>query len=519
MRRALLCCALLALSMAACSSSSATYAPYAPEQHHYPSAAASYAWPPASQEPWNPQPTAATYPYPPVTFPSLGTNPYVDTTRDPLSTFGLDVDTASYTVARAYVAQGQRPDSASVRPEEWVNYFDQGYPAPETGTFAIHADGGPTPFLSPNEVLLRVGVRARESYHGARKPLSLTFVIDVSGSMAMDNRLGLVQDALSILVGQLTRDDRVSIVAFTTDARVVIGSTPGSDKERILSAIRSLHPENSTNAEAGLRLGYQLERQQMIEGGINRVVLATDGVANVGDTEASGILSELGAETSSGIQLVAVGVGMGNYNDALLEELADKGQGYYAYVDSPAEAKRIFVDDLVTTMQTIALDAKAQIDFNPQVVAGYRQIGYEDRGMPDASFRNPEAKGGAITEGHEVTALYALVLRGNAGWNERLATVSLRWTNPDTNRAEEIAQDAYRSDLATDFRSTDSHFKLDSLVAATAEVLRGSPWIPGYRLSDLRGAANELRYQLPDTAEARDFMSMLDQLGRMSYWD
>ena len=522
MRRALLCCALLALAVTACSSTSATMGPY------WPSSAASqpavYPAPPAlpggaaSQPPGFPWPTAPSQPYPPVVFPSLGINPYTNASYDSVSTFGLDVDTASYTVARAYVAQGLKPDPASVRPEEWVNYFDQGYAAPETGTFAIYADGGRTPFLSSSEILVRIGVRARNAYSGPRPPLALTFVIDVSGSMESGGRLEMVKGALSLLAAQLTSADRLAIVAFSDNARIVLEPTAGSDRQKILKAIATLRPENSTNAEAGLRQGYELERRQFVKGGINRVVLATDGVANVGNTSAGSILNGLGADASSGIQLVAVGVGMGNYNDALLEELADKGQGYYAYVDTAAEAKRIFVDELSTTLDTIALNAKAQVEFNPQIVAGYRLIGYEDRAMPDSSFRNDNATGGAISTGHQVTALYAVMLRQPEWARQRLATVGLRWTDPKTQRAQEIAQDVYLADLASDFRSSDAHFKMASLVAATAEVLRGSPWIPGYRLSDLRSASTEMNGALPETSEVRDFLSMLDQLGRIGGW-
>ena len=337
MRRALLCCALLALTVAACSSSSATPARYQGPPNQGPnstSAAATMApaYPQASAYPWAtqqnqyPWPTSQQLqtPHPPVVFPSTGINPYVDTNADNLSTFGLDVDTASYTVARGYVAQGVWPDSSSVRPEEWINYFDQGYASPETGAFAIHADGGPNPFLSSGEVLLRVGVKARDVSSGRRPSAALTFVIDVSGSMDSGGRLELVKQSIAMLVSQLRSDDRVAIVAFTTNAWVVLPSTSAADQERILDAIATLHPENNTNTEAGLRLGYQLERAQFVEGGIDRVVLATDGVANVGATDAATMLSEVGADSSaSGIQLVAIGVGMGNYNDALVEQLAD----------------------------------------------------------------------------------------------------------------------------------------------------------------------------------------------------
>jgi Ca-activated chloride channel family protein len=235
-------------------------------------------------------------------------------------------------------------------------------------------------------------------------------------------------------------------------------------------------------------------------------------VANVGYSDAATILRNAGAGTASHIQLVAVGVGMGNFNDALLEQLADQGEGFYAYVDTLDEARRIFVDELTQTIDTVALDAKAQVEFNPATVAGYRLIGYEDRGVPDSQFRNPDAKGGAIGAGHEVTALYALYLRPSESLDPRLATVTLRWTDPTSNRATEFAQDINRNDLTTNFATADSHFKLDSLVAATAEVLRNDPWIPGYRIGDLRSAAAEMRNQLPESAQVRDFLQLLDQI-------
>jgi Ca-activated chloride channel homolog len=528
MRRALVSCALLALVVGACSSASATPTYNRPPNLAAPATAAPAAttapqWHGATPYPWQttypwqtpyPESTPAPvqYPYPPVTFPSLGTNPYVDTTRDTLSTFGLDVDTASYTVARNYVAQGLRPDSNSVRPEEWINYFDQGYQPPETGAFAIHADGGPTPFLSSNEVLVRVGVKAYSVSSARRPAAALTFVIDVSGSMEGDGRLELVKQSLALLVEQLRSDDRVAIVAFSTSARVVLMPTPGDQHDRILASLAQLSPEDSTNAEAGLRLGYQLAREQFVQNGINRVVMATDGVANVGNSDAATILRNAGADSSSRIQLVAVGVGMGNYNDALLEDLADKGAGFYAYVDTVDEARRVFVERLTETIDTVALDAKAQIEFNVATVAGWRQIGYEDRQVPDSQFRSPTAKGGAIGAGHQVTALYAVILRPREGQDDRLGTVTLRWTDPTTGRATEIAQDIDQRDISSSFGSTDPHFKLDSLVAATAEVLRGSPWIPGYQIRDLKSAAQVIRGALPETAEVDDFLQMLDQI-------
>jgi Ca-activated chloride channel family protein len=515
MRRALVWCALFGLVVAGCSSATATSAPYpaaTDNYNHRPTAAATFA-PAATPYSWSTPLVVGTSAA--VQFPNVGVNPYIDTTVDGDSTFGLDVDTASYTVARKYVSDGNRPDQASVRVEEWVNYFDQGYAAPESGAFAIHVDGGPTPFLSQSETLLRIGVKAHETSASRRPSAALTLVIDVSGSMGDNDKLEMVKSSLRLLVDELRSDDRVGIVVFTSDARVVLEPTPGSDREAILSAIGKLQPEANTNAEAGLRLGYQMAHEQFLEGGINRVVIATDGVANTGNVDATAILETAGAGATSGIQLVAVGVGMGQYNDALLEQLADKGDGFYAYVDTLDEARRIFVDELTTTLDTVAIDAKAQVHFNSEAVAGYRLIGYEDRGLPDSSFRSPTAEGGAIGAGHSVTALYAVVLRSELQSNALLATVNLRWTDPQTTRASEIAKDLYLGDLNSSFMAADSHFKLDSLVAATAEVLRNSPWIPGYRIADVRSEAAQLTLQLPETADTRDFLNMLDQMSRL----
>ena len=455
-----------------------------------------------------------------VTFREPGLNPWVDTARDHLSTFGLDVDTASYTVARSWIEAGNLPDPASVRVEEWLNFFDQGYAPPETGAFAIYATGAPAPFLtgshSDAETLLRVGIKARSVSRHERPNAALTFVIDTSGSMAEGNRLELVKSSLRLLVDQLRPSDRVAIVAFSTDARVVLRPTPGDQRGRILGAIDELVPQQTTNAEAGLRLGYGLARESMIEGGINRVVLASDGVANVGDTDSGAILDDIQRDAAAGIQLVAVGVGMGNYNDALLEQLADNGDGFYAYIDSQDEAHRLFVERLVSTLDTVALDAKAQVDFDPDVVAEYRLIGYENRAIADRDFRNDRVAAGAIGAGHSVTVLYAVRLREGFSPEGRLATVSLRWTDPATKGAVEMAQDVRGPALARSWGQADEHLRLDALVAAAAETFRGSPWIEDFSIRQLADAAREVRGDLPRTAQVDELLRLLEDAARLA---
>jgi Ca-activated chloride channel family protein len=503
MRKPLVSLALVALLAGACNASARPtdrgyVAP--PPEHHLPT--------PAVAQP-------AGTPYDGVTFDDPGVNPFIDPNTDDQSTFGLDVDTASYTVARRFIGDGNLPDPASVRVEEFVNYFDQGYAAPEDGAFAIHIDGGPSPFLAKDEVLLRVGLKAREVGDRSRPAASLTFVIDVSGSMAREDRLGLVKQSLALLVAGLRADDSVGIVVYGSDARVVMPSTSAREAGRILDAIESLEPEGSTNAEAGLRLGYEIARQQLREEGINRVVLASDGVANVGATDAETILRRIRDDAEAGIQLVTVGFGMGNFNDALLEQLADDGDGFYAYVDDLDEARRLFVDDLTGTLQSVALDARVQVEFDRASVEAYRLIGFENRAIPDDDFRGDDVDAGAIGAGHAVTALYALRLTGEGGRQGRIGTVSLRWTEPGSSRPAELARDVRISELAGSFSHTNATFQLDAIVAAAAERFRGSRYGAGYTLRDVVEAADEASAGLPQTDQVHEFLQLLEEAARL----
>jgi Ca-activated chloride channel family protein len=506
MRKPLLSLAIVALATAACSGSASTNgaasAAPQPPAHYYPTI------PP---DPGRPAPT----PLGGVTYQDPGVNPYVDPVEDGTSTFGLDVDTASFTIAQRYAQDGRLPDPASVRVEEWVNAFEQGYPEPSEGTFAIVADGGPTPFTRPGEVLLRVGLQARDIRDRARQQASLTFVIDTSGSMGTGGRLEMVKDALARLVDGLRADDRVSIVTFGSDAGVLLEPTRATDRRAIIGAIDRLQPGGSTNLEAGLRLGYELARSSLTENGIDRVVLASDGVANVGLTDPDGILESIQRDASAGIELVSVGVGMGNYNDALLERLADQGDGFYAYINDQNEARRLFTEDLTGTLQTVALDAKAQVEFNAAAVAAYRLLGYENRAIDDRSFTDDSVAAGAIGAGHTVTALYALQLREDAGPQDRLATVRVRWTDPDRGGADEVSRTVRASDLSRSYGASDPFFRFDAVVAATAETLRGSPWSPDLQLRDIADVAVHESEALPPSDAVHGFLDLLDRLARI----
>jgi len=446
-------------------------------------------------------------------FDNYGVNPFIDTYEDHLSTFSLDVDTASYSVARRYVNDGNVPPVNAVRVEEFVNYFDPGYPTPPDVAFGIYADGAPSPFHHDGSYLLRFGVQGYEVPEYARKPASLTFVIDVSGSMDRENRLHLAKQSLQLLVDRLRPDDTVSIVVYGSDARVVLYPTSGEDRAIILNAIYSVRPEGSTNAEAGLRLGYQIAWQAFRENTINRVILCSDGVANVGQTGPDAILKEIRGYVETGITLTSVGFGMGNFNDVLMEQLANDGNGSYAYVDSLDEAQKLFVEDLTSTLQVIALDAKIQVDFNPEVVAYYRLIGYENRDVADQDFRNDAVDAGEIGAGHSATALYAVTFRPNA--DGRIATVQLRWEDPDTHQVTEINGNFNTWDLTEQFEQADPRYQLAVVVAQYADLLRHSPWAAGTSTSQLVNHAYRLSSILWDDADVSEFAGLVSRASQI----
>ena len=468
------------------------------QSHYFPTA-----MPPSGQDPYD------------MFFEDYGVNPSIDTEDDNLSTFALDVDTGSYTVARSYLQDGNMPPSDAIRVEEFVNYFDQDYANPsEHQAFNISVDGGPSPFtLTERYDMLRVGIQGYQVPEWERKDASLVFVIDVSGSMSMDNRLGLVKRSLELLVEQMRSTDQVAIVVYGTDARVVLDPTPGSAKGRILSAIYSLEPEGSTNAEAGLRLGYRVALKNYLAGGINRLILCSDGVANVGQTEADAILDEVHGYVEEGVTLTTIGFGMDNYNDTLMEQLADNGDGFYAYVDDMNEAERLFVDKITGTLQTIALDAKVQVEFDTNVVARYRLVGFENRAVADDQFRDNTVDAGEIGAGHSVTALYEVKLRPEA--YGRIATVYLRWEDPDTHQVVEVSKDFYTEEMSREFHDTSPFFQRTVIVAEFAEILKQSYWSEGSSLSDVYREAERLSEYLPRDEDWQEFVDLVRIVRRL----
>ncbi len=432
-------------------------------------------------------------PYDLTFFDNYGVNPRVDTEDDALSTFAVDVDTGSYTVGRRWLTDGYVPDKDSVRVEEYVNFFDYGYEAPDEEAFAIHLEGGPTPFAENDRYqLLQIGIQSLEIADEDRKPANLTFVIDVSGSMDREDRLETVKESLALLVNELRPSDQVGIVIYGSRGEVLLDPTAVEEERDILRAIERLRPGGSTNAEEGLVIGYRLAREAFTPGAINRVILCSDGVANVGNTGADSILAEIEEAAGDGIQLVTVGFGMGNYNDVLMEQLADGGDGFYAYVDDLKEAERLFVHDLTGTLQTVALDTKVQVAFNEDAVERWRLVGFENRAIEDDEFRDDSVDAGEIGAGHSVTALYEIRLADGVESDAELATVSLRWRDPDSRDVHELSRSIRASALAGSYGEASDAFHLAATVAAYAEMLRESYWAQHLDWPDLEDEAHSL---------------------------
>jgi Ca-activated chloride channel homolog len=415
-------------------------------------------------------------------FKDYGVNPFKDAQDEPLSTFSLDVDTASYTIARKYINDGSIPPKDAIRVEEFVNYFKRQYPAPSKDMFSIYTEMAPSVF-NRGYHMLEVGLQGKEVSISNIKETALTFVIDVSGSMDMDNRLKLVKKSLEILVDQMGEKDRIGIVVYGTTGRKLLEPTSANNKDRIMNAINKLIPEGSTNAAEGLMLGYDMAYNSFIEGGNNRVILCTDGVANQGITKAEDILEKVEDYKTKGITLTTLGFGMDNFNDIFLESLADSGDGNYAYIDTLEEAKKVFIDQLAGTLQVIAKDVKAQIEFDKDSVESYRLIGYENRTLNEKDFRNNNVDAGEVGAGHAVTALYEVKLKSRG--DESIGTVRIRYKNPQTNKVTEVSKQIQSSQVCSNFYDATPRFRFITMVAQTAEILKGSPWASNTSLQDV----------------------------------
>ena len=342
-------------------------------------------------------------------YESIVENAYLSPLSDPLSTFSIDVDTASYANVRRFLNSGSLPPPAAVRIEELVNYFTYSYPQP-TGKepFSVHMEAAECPW-NAGHVLLRVGLKGKEVHRSERPPSNLTFLLDVSGSMADENKLPLLKATLLMMVAELTENDRVSIVTYAGEAGLRLPPTRGNEKQKIMAAIESLSAGGSTHGSAGIQLAYEQAGQYFLKEGTNRVILATDGDLNVGITSDDALVELIKEKAAGGTFLTVLGFGTGNLKDGKLEKLADNGNGVYAYIDSMREGRKVLVEQMSGNLVTIAKDVKIQIEFNPAQIASYRLLGYENRVMAAADFNNDKKDAGEIGAGHTVTALYELV--------------------------------------------------------------------------------------------------------------
>lgn len=456
-----------------------------------------------------------------VFFRDYGVNPFVDTDDDALSTFALEVDTGSATIVRRYLTDGHLPAHDAVRVEELVNYYAPVDPPPRRGDVRLSIEAGPSPWTENGAYrVVRFGLRFRDVDEAARPPATLIFVVDTSGSMARDDRLGLVQRALASLLANLREDDRVGVVEYGSRGRVLL--EPTADKDAVRRAIDRLVASGSTNAEEGLELGYRLADEHFVANGINRVILCSDGVANVGRTGPESILEHIGDEARRGIELTTVGVGMGNTNDVLMEQLADRGNGRYAYVDSFKEARRLFVEELTGTLLTVAHDAKVQVEFDPKLVSRWRLLGYENRAVADDRFRDPTVDAGEIGAGHMATAVYEIKLaRVDQGlWN--LATLHLRYRPTGSDDEVEVERRLRGRDLAPSWERSPSSLRLAATVAEFAELLKGTYWARDGSMDRVADELERLAAELdgdPRVAEVaalarRAAALMADQPGR-----
>ena len=435
------------------------------------------------------------------------------TSRDATSTFALDVDTASLRLTEQAIDNGWLPDPTAVRVEEFVNAFDQGYPSPDD-TFAVYADGAPYELVDDRLHVLRVGIQGTDVSSRRRPDANITLVVDVSGSMDGAGKIDLVRDSLHLLVDELADDDRVAIVAYDDNAWVVLEPTFVDRSSRIHDAIDELRPGGSTNAEAGLRLGYEIADEMFDEGLVNQVMFLSDGVANVGETDPDGILRRISDDAARGITMLAVGVGITDVNDELLERVANDGDGVYAYVNDFDEARRLFSEELVSTLVTIARDAKIQVEFDDDTVRSWRLLGFENRELTDREFDRSSTDAGEIGAGHSVTALYEVRLDGDVGRRDRLATVTLRWFDPDGDERE-LVGDIDGGVLSDSMAAAAPELRWNVAVATAAELLRDSPWVdhldPWTVLDELDDTTRDLRGR--DRLEFADLFAAAIDLG------
>ncbi len=417
---------------------------------------------------------------------ALNENPLVVTANDPLSTFSIDVDTASYGNIRRFLNTGALPPPGAVRIEEMINYFSYSYKEPQEGPLAVTTELGPCPWR-PENTLIRIGLKAKDLAPEKIPPSNLVFLVDVSGSMNQANKLPLLQQSISMLVDQMTVHDRIAIVTYAGSDRVALPPTGGDKASLIKAAIAALSSGGATHASSGIKTAYALARQSFMPGANNRIILASDGDFNVGVTSRDELERLVANERESGIYLTVLGFGMGNYHDDTMEILADKGNGNYSYIDSLLEARKVLVKERTSTLFTLARDVKLQVEFNPAYIAAYRLIGYENRTLADEDFHDDKKDAGEIGLGHTVTALYELYPVGStaipkvdnlkyqkmtqpAGVEGELLTVKLRYKPLESQ--ESVLQSHPVAVAHPSLAETSDDFRFAAAVAGFGMLLR-----------------------------------------------
>jgi len=459
----------------------------------------------------------------------LDENPVHRAGEQPVSTFSVDVDTGSYANVRRFLNAGQLPPEDAVRVEEMINYFDYEYAPPNSRSvpFKVATELAPAPW-NANALLLKIGIKGFEISASERPASNLVFLVDVSGSMQTPDKLPLLKNAFRLLTDQLTSKDRVSMVVYAGSSGVVLEPTPGNEKHKILAALDQLQAGGSTNGADGIKLAYRVAHDAFIKNGINRVVLATDGDFNVGVVSFEALVDMAERERKSEVALTTLGFGTGNYNDKLMERLADAGNGNYAYVDTLQEARKVLVSELSSTLFTIAKDVKIQVEFNPAQVLEYRLIGYENRKLAREDFNNDKVDAGDIGAGHRVTALYEIVPVGNQGLidplrygaqtktgnnSNEIANVRLRYKQPDSEQSK-LLEYPINTMAKVAFEKTSLDFRFAASVAAFGQLLRGGKYVGSYSYNDVaklaKGALSE-----DDEGYRREFVSLVKLAGTL----
>lgn len=446
------------------------------------------------------------------THKDYGTNPWTDAKTDHLSTFAADVDTASFSLARRKLQEGALPLPASVRVEEFVNYFKYAFPEPVGKTpFSVVMEAAPSPLHAGRHVV-RVGVATKAKSTMERKPAHLVFLVDVSGSMDGPDRIELAKESLRIMTRGLTENDTVSLVTYAGSTRVVLEPTSAQHKDTILAAIDDLRAAGSTGMASGIDLAYERAAKSLKPGHISRVVVLSDGDANVGPHTHEDLLKIIAGRAKEGVTLSTIGFGVGNYRDELMEQLADKGNGNNYYIDSKDQATRVFQTQLVQMLEVVAKDVKLQVDFDPAMVSRYRLVGYENRDIKDEDFRKDKVDAGEIGAGHQVTALYEVELTSKGKQAKApIGAIRIRHKQPTGSTATEAAFPMVGGPAAS-FANSSADFRFAFAVAAFADVLRGTTDSEHWSLASIRDMA---KLAVGDSAERKELVTLIETAMRL----